>query len=313
MGETLVHARMPALPSRRRWLPLSVVAAATVTATITATLPAAAQPFTATAAASAAKPTRTPLGETKPPASTPVKAADKRRPLRMAPPGEGGVVPYGVGQIPWSEFYTAQLSDAVSAQVNYDNGNLLLTVKGFDIADAGSGLAWGNTFNSLQQMGWNTTTGADYRVVEATPSAVVVEGPTGTQAVFVRDGSAFTPAKGYKQDLTEAADKKSFTLTSRRTGGKTTFTRSGTTGDARVSKGIQRGAALISADKGASVNDAVRKTLVFSAILIVGGLFGCVAGLITGDVPPIVMGATGAACGVLLAAFSVLAHRKKRS
>ncbi|MEU7088101.1 RHS repeat-associated core domain-containing protein [Streptomyces achromogenes] len=227
---------MPALARRRRWLPLSVVAAAAATATITATLPAAAQPRTQSPVSGVTKVTRTPSGVTKPPASTPVKDADKRDPLLKPVAAGTGVVPIGVGQVPWSEFYTAQLSDSVSAQVNYGNGNLLVTVKGFDIADAGPGLSWGNTFNSLNQMGWNTTTGADYRVIEAEPDAVVVEGPTGTMAVFARDGSGFTPAKGYKQDLSETDDKKSFTLTSRRTGEKTTFTRSGTTGDARVSK-----------------------------------------------------------------------------
>ncbi|MFJ9622236.1 hypothetical protein [Streptomyces sp. NPDC101181] len=63
-----------------------------------------------------------------------------------------------------------------------------------------------------------------------------MQGPTGTVGVFARSGSSLTPAKGYKQDLTEASDKKSFTLTSRRTGEKNTFSRSGTTGVARVSK-----------------------------------------------------------------------------
>ncbi len=216
------------------------MAAATATATLTAALPSAAQPVGDTRAgapsAAAAKVTPTPVGVTKAPASTPVKAADLRGPLVKSAEAATGVVPVGVGQVPWSEFYTAQLSDAVSAQVNYGNGNLLVTVQGFDIADAGPGLSWGNTFNSLNKAGWNTTTGADYRVVEAATDAVVVRGPSGTMAVFARDGAGFTPAKGYKQDLTEADDKKSFTLTSRRTGEKTTFTRSGTTGDARVSK-----------------------------------------------------------------------------
>ncbi|MFF9378196.1 RHS repeat-associated core domain-containing protein [Streptomyces griseoluteus] len=218
-------------------MPLSILAAATATATITATLPAAAQPSLPQATrAHTATTARTPLGVTKAPASTPVKAADRGGPLRKSATSGTGVVPFGTGQVPWSEFYASQISDSVSAQVNYDNGNLLVTLGGFDIADAGPGLSWGNTYNSLGGSGWNTTTGADYRVVEANPDAVVVQGPSNTAAVFARDGSGFTPAKGYKQDLTEASDKKSFTLTSRRTGEKTTFTRSGTTGDARVSK-----------------------------------------------------------------------------
>nr|WP_308288202.1 RHS repeat-associated core domain-containing protein [Streptomyces corallincola] len=212
------------------------MAAATATATITAALPAAAQPHRIASSTPTAHAARTPLGVTKAPTSTPVKAADKRGPLRKLAAAATSVVPVGVGQVPWSEFSTAQLSDTISAQVNYDNGNLLVTATGFDIADAGPGLSWGNTFNSLGQAGWNTTSGADYRVTEPTSDAVVVRGPSGTMAVFTRDGSGFTPAKGYKQDLTEASDSKSFTLTSRRTGEKTTFTRSGTTGDARVSK-----------------------------------------------------------------------------
>ncbi|MEU3552221.1 RHS repeat-associated core domain-containing protein [Streptomyces longwoodensis] len=228
---------MPALRHRRHWLPLSILAAATATATMAAAIPANAQPHTTASAAAAAKPGPTPLGATKAPASTPLKAKGKAgQPLVQSAAADPGFYALGVGQVPWSEFFTAQLSDGVSAQVNYGNGNLLLTVDGFDIADAGSGLAYGNTFNSLNSVGWNATSGADYRVVETTPDGVSVEGPSGTAAVFARDGSGFTPAKGYKQDLTEADDKKSFTLTSRRTGEKTTFTRSGTTGIARVSK-----------------------------------------------------------------------------
>ncbi|MDW4903761.1 hypothetical protein RB625_35780, partial [Streptomyces californicus] len=74
-------------------------------------------------------------------------------------------------------------------QVNYGNGNLLLTVDGFDIADAGPGLAYGNTFNSLNSVGWNATSGADYLVKETTADGVSVEGPTGTVGVFARSGS----------------------------------------------------------------------------------------------------------------------------
>lgn len=228
---------MPAIRHRRLWLPLSVLAAATATATMATAIPANAQQPAAAPAAASAKPGPTPLGATKAPASTPFKATGKTgQPLVNSAAADPGFYALGVGQVPWSEFYTAQLSDGVSAQVNYGNGNLLLTVDGFDIADAGPGLAYGNTFNSLNGVGWNTTTGADYHVEEPTPNGVSVEGPTGTVAVFARSGSSLTPAKGYKQDLTQASDKKSFTLTSRRTGEKTTFTRSGTTGSARVSK-----------------------------------------------------------------------------
>jgi RHS repeat-associated protein len=228
---------MPALRHRRHWLPLSVLAAATATATMAAAIPANAQPHTTASAAAAAKPGPTPLGATKAPASTPLRTNGQAgQPLVKSAAADPGFYALGVGQVPWSEFFTAQLSDSVSAQVNYGNGNLLLSVDGFDIADAGPGLAYGNTFNSLNSVGWNATSGADYRVEETTADGVSVEGPSGTVAVFARDGAGFTPAKGYKQDLTEADDKKSFTLTSRRTGEKTTFTRSGTTGAARVSK-----------------------------------------------------------------------------
>ena len=236
-----MNPRMPAMRRRRYWLPLSVLAVATATATMTAALPASAQPLTAprpaAAPATAAKPKPFPLGVTKAPASTPLKTAQTTgQPLAKSAAADPGFYALGVGQVPWSEFFSAQLSDGVSAQVNYGNGNLLLTVEGFDIADAGPGLSYGNTFNSLNSIGWNATTGADYHVTEPTSRGVSVHGPSGTAAVFARDGSGFTSAKGYKQDLTEASDKKSFTLTSRRTGEKTTFTRPGTTGIARVSK-----------------------------------------------------------------------------
>ncbi|WP_133887080.1 RHS repeat-associated core domain-containing protein [Streptomyces sp. BK208] len=230
---------MPVTRQRRRWLPLAILAVTTATATVAAAVPATARPHptTSATAATSARPAPSPLGVTKAPASTPFKASGKAgRPVVESAAADPGFYALGVGQVPWSEFFTAQLSDGVSAQVNYGNGNLLLTVDGFDIADAGPGLAYGNTFNSLNGVGWNATSGADYRVEEPTPDGVSVQGPTGTVGVFTRSGSSLTPARGYKQDLTEASDKKSFTLTSRRTGEKTTFSRSGTTGAARVSK-----------------------------------------------------------------------------
>ncbi|MFF7878973.1 RHS repeat-associated core domain-containing protein [Streptomyces californicus] len=227
---------MPALRRRRHFLPLAILAAATATATMAAAVPASARPTGAPAAAAGA-PVPSPLGRTKAPASTPLKAVGEvGQPVVQSAAADPGFYALGIGQVPWSEFYSAQLSDGVSAQVNYGNGNLLLTVDGFDIADAGPGLAYGNTFNSLNSVGWNATSGSDYLVKETTADGVSVEGPTGTVGVFARSGSGFTPAKGYKQDLTEASDKKSFTLTSRRTGEKATFSRSGTTGVARVSK-----------------------------------------------------------------------------
>ncbi|MFG3078095.1 RHS repeat-associated core domain-containing protein [Streptomyces sp. NPDC048225] len=230
---------MPVTRRRRHWLPLAIMAVTTATATVAAAVPATArpQPAPSATAATSARPAPSPLGVTKAPASTPFKATGQAgRPVVESAAADPGFYALGVGQVPWSEFFTAQLSDGVSAQVNYGNGNLLLTVDGFDIADAGPGLSYGNTFNSLNGAGWNATSGADYRVEEPTPDGVSVQGPTGTVGVFARSGSALTPARGYKQDLTEASDKKSFTLTSRRTGEKTTFSRSGTTGAARVSK-----------------------------------------------------------------------------
>ncbi|MFB8105881.1 RHS repeat-associated core domain-containing protein [Streptomyces sp. NPDC056007] len=227
---------MPALRRRRQFLPLVILAAATATATMATGIPASAQPAGAPTAATA-KPGPSPLGTTRAPASTSLKAVGKAgQPVVESAAADPGFYALGIGQVPWSEFYSAQLSDGVSAQVNYGNGNLLVTVDGFDIADAGPGMAYGNTFNSLNSVGWNATSGSDYLVKETTADGVSVEGPTGTVGVFARSGSGFTPAKGYKQDLTEASDKKSFTLTSRRTGEKTTFSRSGTTGVARVSK-----------------------------------------------------------------------------
>ncbi|MEU3507069.1 hypothetical protein ABZ733_03965 [Streptomyces longwoodensis] len=58
------------------------------------------------------------------------------------------------------------------------------------------------------------------------------------------------------------------------------------------------------------MKEAIRKTLVFSAIAILAGIGGCVAGAATGDVPPIVFGAVAIAGGVILAVMAALATRK---
>ncbi|WML80952.1 RHS repeat-associated core domain-containing protein [Streptomyces sp. VNUA74] len=175
------------------------------------------------------------MGKTAAPASTPIGVAGKDRPLLQPGILQSTFQGLGIGQVPWSEFFEAPLSDSVGAQVNYGNGNLLLSVNAFDIADAGPGLSLGHAYNGLNTS-WKATTGSDYLVHEPNTTSVYVQGPSSTIAVFERDGSKFTPAPGYKQDLTQSSDKKSYTLTSRKNGQKTTFTRSGTTGDARVSK-----------------------------------------------------------------------------
>ncbi|WP_433918423.1 hypothetical protein OIE50_14640 [Streptomyces canus] len=176
-----------------------------------------------------------PVGQTKAPRSSPIGVAGKDRELVTAGILQSTFQGLGIGQVPWSEFHEAPLSDSVGAQVNYGNGNLLVSVNAFDIADAGPGLSLGHAYNGLNTS-WKATTGSDYLIHEPNTTSVYVQGPSSTIAVFERDGSNFTPAPGYKQDLTESSDKKSFTLTSRKNGQKTTFTRSGTTGDARVSK-----------------------------------------------------------------------------
>ncbi|MER7777800.1 RHS repeat-associated core domain-containing protein [Streptomyces sp. NPDC096191] len=175
------------------------------------------------------------MGKTKAPESTPIGVAGKDRPLVQPGILQSTFQGLGIGQVPWSEFFEAPLSDSVGAQVNYGNGNLLVSVNAFDIADAGPGLSLGHAYNGLNTS-WKATTGSDYLIHEPNTTSVYVQGPSSTIAVFERDGSKFTPAPGYKQDLTQSSDKKSFTLTSRKNGQKTTFTRSGTTGDARVSK-----------------------------------------------------------------------------
>lgn len=61
------------------------------------------------------------------------------------------------------------------------------------------------------------------------------------------------------------------------------------------------------------MDDAIRGTRNFAAIALLGGLCACMAGVVTGDTVPIVLGAVGAACGAVLAVFAFLAHRKTRS
>ncbi|MEV1045791.1 RHS repeat-associated core domain-containing protein [Streptomyces sp. NPDC049916] len=213
--------------------------AASVAAVTGSALLAALVPATASAAP-AAEPTppaqsASPTGRTKAPASTPIGTPGKDRKLVQAGILQSTFQGLGIGQVPWAEFFKASLSDSVGAQVNYGNGNLLVSVNAFDIADAGPGLSLGHAYNGLNTS-WKATTGSDYLIHEPNSTSVYVQGPSSTIAVFERDGSEFTAAPGYKQDLTQSSDKKSFTLTSRGNGQKTTFSRSGTTGDARVSK-----------------------------------------------------------------------------
>ncbi|MER7803027.1 RHS repeat-associated core domain-containing protein [Streptomyces parvulus] len=218
----------------RRSAATAMVASAAGAALLAALIPAQAS---ASPAGKPAPPRQTasPVGKTAAPASTPNGVAGKDRPLLQPGILQSTFQGLGIGQVPWSEFFEAPLSDSVGAQVNYGNGNLLLSVNAFDIADAGPGLSLGHAYNGLNTS-WKATTGSDYLVHEPNTTSVYVQGPSSTIAVFERDGSKFTPAPGYKQDLTQSSDKKSYTLTSRKNGQKTTFTRSGTTGDARVSK-----------------------------------------------------------------------------
>lgn len=65
--------------------------------------------------------------------------------------------------------------------------------------------------------------------------------------------------------------------------------------------------------EGASMGDAIRRVRIFSVVVIAGGICGCVAGTVTGDAVPVVLGAIAAACGVVLAVLAFLAHRKTRS
>jgi hypothetical protein len=65
--------------------------------------------------------------------------------------------------------------------------------------------------------------------------------------------------------------------------------------------------------KNASMGDAIRGVRTFSAVLVVGGTGGCVAGMVRGDAVPVVLGAGAAVCGVVLGVFAFLAHRKTHS
>ncbi|GAA2239960.1 hypothetical protein [Streptomyces indiaensis] len=61
------------------------------------------------------------------------------------------------------------------------------------------------------------------------------------------------------------------------------------------------------------MSDAIRGVRIFSAIAVLSGIGACIAGTLTGDTVPVVLGVTAAACGVILAVFASLAHRKTRA
>ncbi|MCX5328928.1 hypothetical protein [Streptomyces sp. NBC_00140] len=61
------------------------------------------------------------------------------------------------------------------------------------------------------------------------------------------------------------------------------------------------------------MDDAIRGVRAFSAVSIAGAMCACVAGILTGDVVPILLGVIAAVSGVVLAVFAFLAHQKTRS
>ncbi len=61
------------------------------------------------------------------------------------------------------------------------------------------------------------------------------------------------------------------------------------------------------------MSDAIRVVRIFSAIAVIAGIGACIAGTLTGDTVPVVLGVTAAAAGVILAVFASLAHRKTRA
>ncbi|NKI40790.1 hypothetical protein HFV08_05925 [Streptomyces sp. LD120] len=61
------------------------------------------------------------------------------------------------------------------------------------------------------------------------------------------------------------------------------------------------------------MKEAVRGAAIFSAILIAGGVGGCIAGSATGDTVPIVLGVIAAVCGLVLAVLTFKAGRKNSS
>jgi hypothetical protein len=60
------------------------------------------------------------------------------------------------------------------------------------------------------------------------------------------------------------------------------------------------------------VKGAIRKTLIFSAVAILAGVCGCLAGVATDDVPPTVFGAVAIAGGLILAVMAMLATRRDK-
>ncbi|MFD5740567.1 hypothetical protein ACFXJM_07030 [Streptomyces massasporeus] len=60
------------------------------------------------------------------------------------------------------------------------------------------------------------------------------------------------------------------------------------------------------------MSSAIKEVRTFSAIAIIGGIGAYIAGTLTGDTVPIALGVTAAAGGVILAAFTSLAHQKTR-
>ncbi|WP_405517551.1 hypothetical protein [Streptomyces canus] len=99
------------------------------------------------------------------------------------------------------------------------------------------------------------------------------------------------------------------TLNSMTTGGKSCYYLTNAAGKSFEFRGSGGGIRR----KGASMDDAIRRLRIFSAILIAGGMCACMAGAVTGDAVPIALGAIAAVSGVVLAVFAFIGLRKTRS
>jgi uncharacterized membrane protein HdeD (DUF308 family) len=61
------------------------------------------------------------------------------------------------------------------------------------------------------------------------------------------------------------------------------------------------------------MDEAIKGVRTFSAVVAIGGVCACIAGIATGDAVPIVLGGIAAVSGVILAVFAFLGQRKTRS
>jgi RHS repeat-associated protein len=211
---------------------------------------------------------RTPIGQ---PATGPWKYATSGAPAgstsdaRLAGPDDDVPKP-GLGV---QDFYGMEgigLSDEVGLGVNLANGNLVTRVTGFGINGPGIAVSLDSFYNGLASRSgslgprWSLTGGQDVGL-EIAPEKVIFRAQSGFRAAFTKDGDGWKAPSGLDAELTESDG--TWTLRTRGSGQKLTFTSGGYLSTQEDRNGNKLTWRYDAANRATSVTDVVGRVICF--------------------------------------------------